>query len=320
MARPPGADHESRATRPVHDPGDAWVVSPTGEKFWGRFGAAGLLAHDVAQGVLLQHRAQWSHFGGTWGIPGGALQVGEHAILAALREANEEAGVPSDSVQVRATRVIDRQVWTYTTVIADVVRPFTPVVGDAESVELAWVPIDQVTERPLHPAFETAWPALSKLLAQPPLAVVVDAANVVGSVPNGWWRDRQAATHKFIDQLADIAKEGLPATAVGLDASRWHATVDVVVEGSARGVQMPVSQNIAVGQPLTSGKLKVTTASTSGDDAIVARARAYLVDRTRVIVVTSDRELQARVTAIGAEYRGASWLLKLLPGAEDRSP
>ena len=44
--------------------------------------------------VLLQHRAEWSHFGGTWGIPGGARHEGESAVDAAVREAGEEAGVP----------------------------------------------------------------------------------------------------------------------------------------------------------------------------------------------------------------------------------
>ena len=65
--------------------GDAWVEGPNGERFWGRFGAAGLLVHDARRGVLLQHRADWSHFGGTWGLPGGARHEGETAVEGALR-------------------------------------------------------------------------------------------------------------------------------------------------------------------------------------------------------------------------------------------
>lgn len=149
---------------PNRDPGDAWVSGPTGEKYWGRYGAAGLLAVDPARGVLLQHRALWSHHGGTWGIPGGALHRGESAVAGALREAAEEAGVPADAVRPFATTVLDCQVWTYTTVIARVERPFAPVAGDAESLSLAWVPIDAVAERPLHPAFAAAWPQLRGLI------------------------------------------------------------------------------------------------------------------------------------------------------------
>lgn len=61
---------------PVRGDGDGWVVSDTGAAFWGRFGAAGLLLRAPDPGgtaaVLLQHRAAWSHQGGTWGLPGGA--------------------------------------------------------------------------------------------------------------------------------------------------------------------------------------------------------------------------------------------------------
>ena len=52
--------------------GDGWVEIGDGRRFWGRFGAAGLLLRDPDGRVLLQHRATWSHFGDTWGLPGGA--------------------------------------------------------------------------------------------------------------------------------------------------------------------------------------------------------------------------------------------------------
>lgn len=312
MAGPPGAHDESRAARPVRDPGDAWVESPTGEKFWGRFGAAGLLLHDRAQGVLLQHRAQWSHFGGTWGIPGGALQLGEKAVAAALREAHEEAGVPISGVHVRATRVVDREVWRYTTVIAQAAQAFTPVVGDAESVELAWVPVRQVTERPLHPAFGQAWPVLAQLLHAPPVVVVVDAANVVGAVPNGWWRDREGATQRLVDHLAHLVRSGLPASELGLDAASWYASMDVIVEGAARNVAAQAPMPPLPDMPATAGTLSITPAQADGDEQVVAQAQLHLNDHARVIVVTSDRELQAKVASLGAEYRGVSWLLDML--------
>ena len=148
--------------------GDTWVQGPDGTRYWGRFGAAGLLVVSPRSEVLLQHRATWSHFGGTWGVPGGARHEGESAVDAAVREASEEAGVPAGSVHVRFTSVLDLGYWSYTTVVADAADRFTPVVSDPESIELRWVPIDDVDDLPLHPRFAEAWPALRARLQDPP--------------------------------------------------------------------------------------------------------------------------------------------------------
>ena len=129
--------------------GDTWVYSPEGERYWGRFGAAGLLAVDAERGVLLQHRVSWSHHGGTWGIPGGALHENEPAVIGALREAEEEADSPPDSLAPRLTSVLDLGFWSYTTVIADVTKSFEPYISDYESQALEWVPIDEIDELPL---------------------------------------------------------------------------------------------------------------------------------------------------------------------------
>ncbi|WP_426624027.1 NUDIX domain-containing protein [Leifsonia sp. McL0607] len=144
--------------------GDAWVEGPNGERFWGRFGAAGLLVHDLRRGVLLQHRADWSHFGGTWGLPGGARHDGETAVEGALREAAEEAAVPSDAVEVLFTSVLDLGFWSYTTVVAQAVRAFEPQMADIESIELRWVAVPEVADLPLHPGFDAAWPELRSRL------------------------------------------------------------------------------------------------------------------------------------------------------------
>jgi 8-oxo-dGTP pyrophosphatase MutT (NUDIX family) len=146
--------------RRPHGSGDAWVEGPDGRRFWGTFGAAGLLVHSTGRGVLLQHRAEWSHFGGTWGLPGGARHEGESAVDGAMREANEEAGVPADAITVIFTTVLDLDWWSYTTVVAHTVRDFDPVIGDAESLELRWVGLDEVDSLPLHPGFALAWPDL----------------------------------------------------------------------------------------------------------------------------------------------------------------
>lgn len=144
----------------ARDPGDAWVEGPNGQRYWGRFGAAGLLAWHPEAGILLQHRAVWSHHGGTWGLPGGARKQHESAHAAALREAYEEAGVPDDAVTPLFESELDLGFWSYTTVAVTVVRLFAPIVADAESVAVRWTPIDEVDALPLHPGFATAWPAL----------------------------------------------------------------------------------------------------------------------------------------------------------------
>ncbi|HEX6364525.1 MAG TPA: NUDIX domain-containing protein [Agromyces sp.] len=140
--------------------GDAWVEGPDGARYWGRFGAAGLLAVSPSFEVLLQHRAAWSHFGGTWGMPGGARHEHESAVDAAVREAAEEAGVPAMLLTVRFTSVLDLGYWSYTTVVADAAERFAPVISDPESIALRWVQVRDVDDLPLHPRFAEAWPLL----------------------------------------------------------------------------------------------------------------------------------------------------------------
>ncbi|MGW3287761.1 NTP pyrophosphohydrolase [Streptomyces sp. NPDC001002] len=112
-----------------------------------------------------------------------------------------------------------------------------------------------------------------------PLLLIVDAANVVGSVPDGWWRDRRGAAERLRDRLA---ADGLPGHSGSVE-------IVLVVEGSARGVESVPG-------------VDVESAPGSGDDHmvdLVARAG----DRT-VLVVTADRELRRRVTELGAQVTG----------------
>lgn len=141
--------------------GDAWVEGPNGESYWGRFGAAGLLAVDQDGRVLLQLRSAWSHMGGTWSIPGGARDESEAAVDAAFREADEEADIPRRALRFRFESVMDLGFWSYTTVVADVIAPFQIDFSDGwETKELRWVPVDEVDHLPLHPMFGESWPAL----------------------------------------------------------------------------------------------------------------------------------------------------------------
>lgn len=145
--------------------GDGWVFDPDGSRYWGRHGAAGLLLRaplpDGATAILLQHRAVWSHQGGTWGLPGGARDSHESAVDTAVREADEEAGIVAADLTVRATVVTHTAPsgWTYTTVIADVVEPLATT-ANGESAELRWVPEADVEELPLHPGFGGSWAGL----------------------------------------------------------------------------------------------------------------------------------------------------------------
>lgn len=155
MAR---ASRDPTARRP-RGPEDAWVDGPHG-RYWGTYGAAGLLLAHPDAGVLLQLRAIWSHLGGTWGLPGGAIKADETPEAAAIREADEEAGVPPHRVTVLDTSILDLGYWSYTTVLARAEELFVPAIGDAESEALRWVPFDEVETLRLHPGFAAGWPAL----------------------------------------------------------------------------------------------------------------------------------------------------------------
>jgi hypothetical protein len=114
--------------------------------------------------------------------------------------------------------------------------------------------------------------------------VVVDGANVVGSVPDGWWRDRAGAAERLRDALAPVLATGLPDLPAPIE-------IALVVEGKARDVGA------------TDNGISVVRASGSGDDAIADLVRVSAPSR-RVVVITADRGLRDRVTAFGAEVRG----------------
>jgi hypothetical protein len=119
--------------------------------------------------------------------------------------------------------------------------------------------------------------------------LVVDAANVVGSRPDGWWKDRAGAARRLHEGLAV--------------ADTPYDEVVLVLEGAAKGGVRPGRD----------GHLRTVHAPRSGDDTIVAEARAAAERGHRVTVVTADRMLQARVQGLGAVALSPSWLLDQLP-------
>lgn len=284
-------DEELRPPATVHRGGaDGWVDCACGNRHWGLVGAAGVLVWRAVPSdgpgdgpgegpdaprieVVLQHRAWWSHHGGTWGLPGGALDVGEDPISGALREAREEVGVGAREVTVRASRALRHEDWSYTTVLAEARRGVTPRVCDPESLAVEWVDVrridaalaagedpapdprppgatpeerlaagrrrrDDLTGRfVLLPAFARTWPELRRMLRR--LVLVVDAANTVGARPDGWWKDRRGATERLAGDLVRVSANGLAASSVGLPGERWFPHVRLVTEGAAAGAHVP---------------------------------------------------------------------------------
>ncbi|PAZ11411.1 NTP pyrophosphohydrolase [Streptomyces sp. SA15] len=112
-----------------------------------------------------------------------------------------------------------------------------------------------------------------------PLLVIVDAANVVGSVPDGWWRDRRGAAERLRDRLA---VDGVPGHTGPVE-------LVLVVEGAARGVESVPG-------------VRVESAPGSGDDHMVELVAG--AGERSVLVVTADRELRGRVRELGADVLG----------------
>jgi 8-oxo-dGTP diphosphatase len=252
--------------------------------------------------VLMQHRAAWSHHGDTWGLPGGARDSHEDGVAAALREAVEETGLAPGAIRTRSVFVDDHGGWSYTTVRADLPRPVATLAND-ESHALAWVPLHQVADLPLHPGFATTWPAVRVR----PAVLLVDVANVVGARPDGWWRDRPGAASRLLAGLAELRS----TTVRGPDGEyRVVAAMDAVLEGAAIEAEDP-------------GWVSVHRAgrSTRGDDLLVEVAEELLAGGHDVVGVSADRDLRARWESLlgpagggGLRAVGPRWLLDLLPG------
>jgi hypothetical protein len=127
--------------------------------------------------------------------------------------------------------------------------------------------------------------------------LLVDAANVVGARPDGWWRDRAGATTRLLARLARLPGGTVPGPA---GEPLQPAEVVVVVEGRARAAEQPPG-------------VRVVLAPGSGDDALVALAHE-LADR-HVLVVTADRGLRDRLPP-GTAVAGPGWLRDLLDGMD----
>lgn len=118
--------------------------------------------------------------------------------------------------------------------------------------------------------------------------LLVDAANVVGSRPDGWWRDRPGAAARLVAQLRQAVADGA-----------LSPPVLVVLEGAARE-----------GEPEgVEGEVEVVHAHGSGDDRLVEVASSA---DAPVTLVSADRELGERARRVGADVAGPGWLLERL--------
>lgn len=134
-------------------------------------------------------------------------------------------------------------------------------------------------------------------------ALVVDMANVVGSRPDGWWRDRAGAAERLAAQLAAALDAGAFDT-----GALTAATLHLVLEGAARTAAPPPHP-----------RLQVHRAAHDGDDAIVELVAALVGGAVAdgavadgVAVVTADRGLRERVRAVGADVVGPRAILDVL--------
>jgi 8-oxo-dGTP diphosphatase len=160
------------------------------------------------------------------------------------------------------------------------------------------------------------------------VTIVVDVANVMGSRPDGWWRDRAGAAVRLHAEIVRLARSGraiLPASpapdephpdAPAPDEPRPAPGFVMVLEGAARAAAARLAAavpDVDVGRtgPVRPGEVRVIQASGSGDDTIVGVAGEL---PGRRVVVTADRGLRARCVAAGAEILGPGWLLGLLRG------
>jgi 8-oxo-dGTP diphosphatase len=144
------------------------------------------------------------------------------------------------------------------------------------------------------------------------VTIVVDVANVMGSRPDGWWRDRAGAAARMHADIVRLAASGR-ATPLPDDNAVAPGFV-LVLEGAAKAAPIPTAESGATAEsgttgPVQPGEVRVERASGSGDDAIVAVVREL---PGRRVVVTADRELRDRSVAAGATVLGPGWLLGLL--------
>ncbi|GAB3162230.1 NYN domain-containing protein [Myceligenerans halotolerans] len=137
---------------------------------------------------------------------------------------------------------------------------------------------------------EPASEARPEVIAPQAGTILIDGMNVIGSRPDGWWRDRTGAMRRLAARI-----------------DRWARQVDddvvLVLDGNPR--ELGVVERVRV--------VWAPGGRNAADDRIVDLV-STADDPTTVRVVTSDRELAERVRDLGATVRGSGSFLEELPG------
>jgi len=151
----------------------------------------------------------------------------------------------------------------------------------------------------------SAYGAKENGICHHPATIVVDVANVMGSRPDGWWRDRPGAAVRLHAEVAALAARDRPVLPDDTEPEEFV----MVLEGAARPAAARIEKAPDASGAPDAKPVRLVQAAGSGDDAIVALVREL---PGRVVVVTADRELRRRCEAAGAEVLGPSWLIGLL--------
>lgn len=152
---------------------DDWFIAPDGRRFWGLFGAAGMLVRslrgDGATVYLVVRRAAWVHQGnGLWSIPGGARRRVETARETASREFHEEVGAAPDGLTVIAEHAVVMVAgeWEYVTCVGEVPEPVDWSASlTEEHTDIRWVTRAELMELELFQPFADALPRLLEIYA-----------------------------------------------------------------------------------------------------------------------------------------------------------
>ena len=127
--------------------------------------------------------------------------------------------------------------------------------------------------------------------------LIVDGNNVIGSRPDGWWRDREGAARRLIASLQALAR-------------RTGDRISVVLDGRPLAdVPEGVHDGVLVAYATRAGR-------DAADDRIVAEVERDR-DPASLVVVTSDRALADRVRPHGVAVEGAGTLLAQLDEPRD---
>lgn len=146
---------------------------------------------------------------------------------------------------------------------------------------------------------------------------------MMGSRPDGWWRDRPAAAVRLHTELTALAASGRPVLPDDTEPEAFVMVLEGAARPAAARIDAAAARIDAGAARIDAGAaridaapgagVRVVQADGSGDDAIVALVRDL---PGRRVVVTADRELRRRCEAAGAEVLGPGWLIGQFHGRQ----